>query len=453
MKSSREKYIDPITGLPQHSKKRVLDIYVFLQNNQIKIRFESIYIGLTKESNILPQKLYERYEDNVNNFEMPNYEGIQIMFNTEQKYKEFPHSDIEVDTVIDGFSNSYSRAYMTYTLPILSHHAITALGCLFRSFNLAIRNKTLDCIHLKRQEHSLPFSFSIDNDQTLLSMEDYASMNNIAHCTGITLLDSLILLKQKNHPYYHTLCAIEKITKSYCESRLTATPKPYVEFTYLEKRFELLMPDIVNSISDVTTDQRAKARVLVKLYRELISKNQQGDIPFIWSGLSYYARKNLFALCIGKPAHDGPHIGKVYTWDYSEWTKFLKYAQFRLDENGFLNIVNISNNPGYLRHYSSGTDYYLLQPEMEYLAQNVWGVEFMPGCNFHDKITFTKESTHKLLYLGLHLNVEAMKDEIKAKNNFLTLFKNHEINGVAVPKEIQHIIEDNIESIYTTPKI
>lgn len=441
---------DPNVKFLSSTKRQVIDFFVFKEDNKIQIRFESVCRGGKRSKGNLPHDLYGSYKRSVNNIEMTDDEGIHLMFITEDKYKNFPHSDIEIDIVQDALSHSYIRSSITYTLPTLPQHALTALGCLF--LQLKWISGCRYCIHSKQNGKSQTFSF--DNDETLLSMQDYANKNNLSYSSEITLLDSLVALKNdfQDHPYFDTLCAIETITARYHQYEPKDQYMKYnADFMYVDKRLQLLMPEVVQSMRDTTTDQKIKTRKLIDLCRKLISKNQQGDINFIIRGLNYFTNNQLFDKCIGKSAHDGG----VYRSGYTERT-FLKYAQFILDDNELLSIVNISNNPGYIEYYHPDTNprrHKIFQPEMEYLFKTVWEAEFIPGCNFHDKITFTKESTHKLLPLGLHLTVEAIKKEMKAKNDFMKLFKHHKVNEIPIPKDVLTKIEEEVGSIYTIPKM
>jgi hypothetical protein len=413
----------------QPTKETVLDIHVYIKEhdingkkkNVIEIRFDILGIDINLRDS-LPENLYEKFENHTrNNNDYRNADLTQIILNTEKKNKNFPHSHVTGMKIADGSSHLYENYSITYYLPTEPHQILNWFACFSHYINHV---KRTDCIHLKKYS---PFSIEDETgQQNSLSMKDYANKKNLSNGIVLALLDSLIALKPESEadPYYDAICAIEKITGVYREGR--SKRKPFIYFIQTEKRFELLMPEIKSKLFNIATNHKQKTTLLVDLCRQLISKNQQADISFVIKSLNYLARKKLFALCLGQRAHNKG----IYTDNYTEWY-FLQNAEFRLDKidnETVLSIVNLTDNPGYNHYYAKGKqNHNIFQPEMEFLA-DVWKMSYLPGCDFHHKITFSAASTKKLLSFGVHQSLEKIQKQLY-KENFWNFFSRSKING------------------------
>lgn len=130
--------------------------------------------------------------------------------------------------------------------------------------------------------------------------------------------------------------------------------------------------------------------------------------------LIHLQKWRLFAPFIGKESADGAN----YTWDYSEWY-FLRSAQFILRSDGLVSIINLQQNEGYREYYAKGR---LFEGCLEADLRRI-NLPLKEGCNCNEEITFDVDCSEQLKAMGLHLNLNYLKSFLYLRN--IWKFFNH----------------------------
>lgn len=151
---------------------------------------------------------------------------------------------------------------------------------------------------------------------------------------------------------------------------------------------------------------------LIQYAKNMIRQGEASELSFHLQCLNYTIKKSLFEAVIGQPAHDKGNYG----WHYTE-LYFLMAAEFRLNSDHSLSIVNIQQNPFFQKYYSSRNSAPIFREEMKFLM-NLLGLELSPDSDFQQEIKFSLSSSKQLHDSGVLLTEQYVKQYFSVKNSW-----------------------------------
>ena len=240
----------------------------------------------------------------------------------------------------------------------------------------------------------------------------------------------------ENHPSTGSMITLEMIchaaNKGYTQLVIAMLPFCY-SMNQVQLGAEKLKAGLIETF--LTTRPANRLYFLLDTVRELIANNTKDQINFVIEELNLQLKEKLFESCIGKVSHQGQmlksdelhdidryrHSRKSY-YGYTELS-FLTESVFTLREDKRMSIANIQKNPMYETMYASGKrNAGILRTELEYLFKII-GLECDEDSDFDNEIIFKPAYTKKLIDLGVHYNVNYIKNLLFAQNQFRLLTK------------------------------
>ena len=197
---------------------------------------------------------------------------------------------------------------------------------------------------------------------------------------------------------------------------------------------EILVDSIAEKIIDTSIEMATKLQLLFECIRLHTKLDITYNLKGIFDKINQLAKNKLYELCFDKTSYHGKkHHTEFskYNYHYTE-LHLIREAQFTLRPDGRMSIP-LSDNTIYQEFYTVGrVNHDIMRDEFNFLA-NILNLAFSPDNDFHrDKeMIFTKESTEKLKALGLHLNLQYVKQLLSVKHRW-SLFKQgytHETNN------------------------
>jgi hypothetical protein len=117
----------------------------------------------------------------------------------------------------------------------------------------------------------------------------------------------------------------------------------------------------------------------------------------------------------------------------------LLYTDMHLSDSGLMVLdgyKQFDNEPYYKYYAEEKPRHELFERDMRHICK-LLGLELMPDQDFHQKIVFTPESTHKLMQMGMHYTKDHFKHLLQARHCH-RLFKSAENQGLPkLPEDLK----------------
>lgn len=208
-------------------------------------------------------------------------------------------------------------------------------------------------------------------------------------------------------------------------------------------------PDYQETMSMVTvllrnpTDELgapvSKTVCLLNFVKNLIQNDRQIELAKIIPILNEITKGDLMAIGEGTMIRERDFM-------LSDARLFTEQSTFLLREDGRIGIFGISNNPIYKVRYAPGRMHEeFFEQDMRELAK-ILNLEYDPESDFQKKIIFTEESSTRLKHMGLHLNLNYIKQLLFQKNR-LRFFMSavDDPAQLSLPPEVKQLIVDLID--------
>lgn len=355
---------------------RILSVHIYSENNNIKLRFETIK-SKTLSKNSKPR--YGGYK--LSNAESLLWQGYCVQQN---KYGiKTPHAGNEA-------TEKSENIFLVNSIVVDLHdHPLMAFNLLKDASKIFNESK---CDHVFVDSQSI-------KDHILFSDEDDFSNADALNTSK----------KERANLVYNVDVTINDYIQSKTESLKTTSLFEYLThkvitinpaLDYLEA-FQLINPDVNDAI---------KQTILKKIVRLAKDKNDLKIVYDFMKSLHHYAVKTLINPCLGQKAHCGDN----YEYNYTELT-LLEHAKIHLRDDGRASF-KLADNWSYKCYYAKGCQNDgILEDELRHLG-NIIGLEFSPDSIFNSEIIFTPACTELLFKKGLLYDTAYLNQFIKSNS-------------------------------------
>lgn len=394
------------------------NIVVLVQDNKIKLRFDSIYIANSEPrvgGTILEKLCYNFYYNN----KAKEQETLNRRVNEKIEFFKVMNDKNEwVD---------FSMQSSSYEIPCNPNLAIEFLYTIERHVQGKHFEKYLVTTALiqdklvkdGKNKPYLPGTIAQHFDVNAIDLNQDSVVKHII---------TLILSTARIEAYSSVYAALEKVLIQH-EKYPSLTLMDCCDFYC---RYDVT-PDVVSSykIGERHSLDQNYLRLFI-LAKKLFADNKIQEFERLIKTIAQRAKFSILEPCLGKKAHDGGY----YKFEYTECGLLLD-GKYTLRADGKLSL-KVTETESYKSHYSSNQiNHAILEPEMRFLA-NIANLSFEEGINFHDEIIFTKESSKKLIESGILIDVDGIKKLFSIKNNH-RLFAD---TLYLLPKELRKLAAD-----------